>query len=78
MDQTSLFATSEQNAYSLLEPRLLEVLEANWADTSLLRLDPRKSYCSIVYGSSVVARMSAGATATLSILKGREPIDGAA
>ena len=78
MDQTSLFTTAEQDAYMLLEPQLLSVVNANWADPGLLRLDPRKSYCSILFGNSVIARLSAGASPTLSILKGKSPIPGAA
>ena len=77
MDQTSIFSTSEQEAYAQIEPKLLSVLEENWADTSLLRLDVRKNYCSIVYGSSVVARLSAGASPTLSVLRCKNPIPGA-
>ncbi|MBQ9248900.1 MAG: hypothetical protein IJ179_00860 [Oscillospiraceae bacterium] len=74
MDQTSLFATSEQDAYAQLEPQLLAVVDANWADPAQLRLDPRKNYCSILFGNSVVARLSAGASPTLAILKGKTPI----
>jgi len=77
MDQTSFFTTSEQEAYARIAPHLLSVLAENWADASQLRLDVRKNYCSIVFGSSVVARLSAGSTPTLSILRGREPIAGA-
>lgn len=78
MEQSSLFFTSEDEAYALLEPQLRAVLEANWADPALLRLDRRKSYCSILYGSSVIARLSAGATPVLSVLRGKTPIEGAA
>lgn len=78
MDQTSLFSSSEQAAYALLEPGLLAVLEANWAEPGLLRFESRKSYCSIVYGSSVLARLSGGASPTLSVLRGKTPIPGAA
>ena len=78
MDQTSFFTTSEEEAYALLEPQLRSVLEANWADPALLRLDRRKSYCSILCGSSVIARLSAGAAPVLSVLKGKTPIEGAA
>ena len=77
MDQTSLFATSEQDAYLQIEPQLLAVVEANWADPAQLRLDPRKSYCSILFGNSVIARLSAGASPALSVLKGKTPIPGA-
>ena len=77
MDQTSLFTTSEQDAYARLEPQLLAVVEANWADPAQLRLDPRKSYCSILFGNSVIARLSAGASPTLAILKGKTPVPGA-
>ena len=74
MDQTTLFTTSEQDAYALLEPQLLAVVDANWADPAQLRLDPRKSYCSVLFGNSVIARLSAGSSPTLSILKGKTPI----
>ena len=70
MDQTSLFATSEQDAYLQIEPHLLAVVEANWADPAQLRLDPRKSYCSILFGNSVIARLSAGASPALYLHRG--------
>ena len=77
MDQASLFSTSEQDAYALLEPGLLAVLEANWADSRQLRFDTRKSYCSVLFGSSVLARLSGGASPSLSILRSKSPIPGA-
>ena len=77
MDQASLFSTSEQDAYALLEPQLLAVLAANWADSGQLRFDPRKSYCSVLFGSSVLARLSGGASPSLSILRVKSPIPGA-
>ena len=78
MDQSSLFSTSEQEAYALLEPGLLAVLEANWADSAQLRFDARKSYCSILFGSSVLARLSGGGSPSLSILRAKTPIPEAA
>ena len=77
MDQTSIFAATEDDVYAKLEPSLLELLDANWASREPLRLDRRKAYCSIVYGNSVVARLTAAPGASLSILKGQAPIPGA-
>ena len=78
MDQVSLFAVSEEEVYAALEPQLRTVLEENWVDPALLRLDRRKSYSSILFGSSVAARLSGGASPSLSVLKGDTPIPGAA
>ena len=78
MDQVSLFVSGEEEVYAALEPKLRAVLEENWVDPALLRLDPRKTYSSILFGSSVAARLSGGASPSLSVLKGDTPIPGAA
>lgn len=78
MDQSSLFGATEEEAYALLEPELRAVLEENWADPALLRLDKRKSYSSVLFGSSVVARLSGGSNPSLSVLRSELPLPGAA
>lgn len=60
MDQVSFFQSAESDAYNAIKPRLLSVLERNWADRSLLALDQRKSYYSITFDGSVVARLKGG------------------
>ena len=76
MEQTSFLFTSEEEAFDLLRPGLIATLEANWADPAQLRFDRRKNYCSILYGSSVIARLSTGASPAVSVLKGKQPIPG--
>lgn len=60
MDQVTLFQVSEQDAYNAIKPRLLSILDKNWADSSLLSFEKRKSYYSIIFDGSVVARLKGG------------------
>lgn len=60
MNQLSFFETPEQRMYQQLLPRLEEVLDKNWADKSLLSLEERQSYHSVVFDGSVVVRLRAG------------------
>lgn len=60
MDQVTFFQSAESDAYNVIKPRLLSVLERNWADSSLLAFDHRKSYYSITFDGSVVARLKGG------------------
>lgn len=60
MDQVTFFQSAESDAYNAIKPRLLSVLERNWADSSLLAFDQRKSYYSITFDGSVVARLKSG------------------
>lgn len=60
MDQVALFQTTVQDVYSAIKPRLLAILDKNWADSSLLSFEQRKSYYSILFDGSVVARLKGG------------------
>lgn len=74
MEQTSLFQSAEAQVYALLEPELLAVLDANWADRRLLRMEEHKNYSSILFGSSVLARLSGGSNPSVHLLKGSLPV----
>jgi len=59
MDQLNLFATTEQNAFEFLQPKLNKTLEENWIHEAPLTLERRKGYYSIIFNSSVVVRLCA-------------------
>lgn len=63
MDQMSFFEHTEESIYQEILPSLQDVLDKNWADRSLLSLEERQNYFSIMFDGSVVARLNFGKNA---------------
>ena len=60
MDQLSMFETGEEIFFREISPQLRWVLDKNWADHSLLSLEKRQNYHSVMFDGSVVVRINGG------------------
>lgn len=60
MDQVALFQAPEEILFSSIRPQLERVLAANWADSSLLTMEKRQSYYSVMFDGSVIVRLKSG------------------